>query len=209
MRDQRVAGIRQRHVAAGDGRGARAAVRLQHIAVERDGALAQRGEIGDRAQRAADQPLDFLRAAALLALGRLARRARMRGARQHAVFGGDPALVLAAQEAGHAFFDAGGAQHPRVAELDQHRAFGVLRESTGETYGAQLIRRATAGTSGHQALPIQRTTAAEVLSLPAPTTLTERSARRSSSSRSGARAGGKCGADLVVIEPAPQAVGAD
>src|SRR2546430_7362351 len=34
----------------------------------------------------------------LLAAGRLARRARMRGARQHAVLGGDPPLAPAAQE---------------------------------------------------------------------------------------------------------------
>jgi hypothetical protein len=63
------------------------------------------------AQAAADQALDFLGAAGLLALGGLARGARVGGARQHAVFGGDPALALAAQEAGHRLLDAGGAQH--------------------------------------------------------------------------------------------------
>ena len=131
LREQRVAGIGERHVSAGNRRGARAAVGLQHIAVERDGAFAERGQVGHGAQDAADQSLDLLRAAALLALGRLARRARMRRARQHAVFGGDPALVLAAQESGHAFLDARRAQHARVAELDQHRAFGVLREVDG------------------------------------------------------------------------------
>ena len=52
--------------------------------------------------------------------------ARVRRARQHAVLGGHPALALAAQECRHAFFDAGRAQHARVAELDEHRAFGVL-----------------------------------------------------------------------------------
>ena len=135
--------------------------------------------------------------------------ARMRGARQHAVFGGDPALVLAAQESGNAFFDAGGAQHARVAELDQHRAFGVLRELTRESHGAQLIGCAAAGTGGHQALPIQRTTAAEVLSLPAPTTLTERSARRTQLFAQRRARRRKCAADVAVIEPAPQAVGAD
>ena len=87
-------------------------------------------EIERGAQRAADQPLDFLRAAGLLALRRLARAARVRGARQHAVFGGDPALPLAAQEAGHALLDARRAQHARVAELHQHRAFGITREAS-------------------------------------------------------------------------------
>ena len=52
---------------AGDRGGARAAVGLDHVAVEVQGALAQRVEIDDGAQRAADQALDFLRAAGLLA----------------------------------------------------------------------------------------------------------------------------------------------
>ena len=131
LRDQRVAGIGERDVGAGDGRGARAAIGLQHVAVDRDRALAERAQIDDGAQRAADEPLDLLRAPALLALGGFARGARVRGARQHAVLGGDPALALAAQERRHAFLDAGGAQHARIAELDQHRAFGVLRVSDG------------------------------------------------------------------------------
>ena len=42
-------------------------------------------------KRAADQPLDFDGAAALLAGGGLAAGALGGGARQHAVFGGDPA----------------------------------------------------------------------------------------------------------------------
>ena len=65
---------------------------------------------------AADQALDFLGAAGLLALGRLARGAGVGRARQHAVFGGDPALALAAQEGRHVFLDAGGAQH-RVSPI--------------------------------------------------------------------------------------------
>src|SRR6185369_2797686 len=138
----------------------------------------------------ADQPLDLLRASALLAFRGFARRARMRRTRQHSVFGRDPALALAAQESRYAFFDGRRAQHARIAELDEHRPLGVLRESTCEFHGAQRIRRAPAGTAGHQALPIQRTTAADVLSLPAPTTLTDLSASRTSSSRNGARAGG-------------------
>ena len=62
--------------------------------------LAHRGPVDDGAQAAADQALDFLRAAGLLAARRLAVAAGVGGARQHAVFGGDPALALAAQEAG-------------------------------------------------------------------------------------------------------------
>ena len=61
------ASIVQRDPAAGDRRGARAAVGLDDVAVDGDLPLAERLEIDDGAQRAADQPLDFLGAAALLA----------------------------------------------------------------------------------------------------------------------------------------------
>ena len=53
---------RERDVAAGDRRAARAAVGLEHVAVDVDRALAERLEVDDAAQRAADQPLDLDRA---------------------------------------------------------------------------------------------------------------------------------------------------
>ena len=40
---------------------------------------------------------------------------------------------LPAQERRHAFLDGGRAEHARVAELDEHRAFGVSREATGDS----------------------------------------------------------------------------
>ena len=58
---------------------ARAAVGLQHVAIELDGALAQRLQVEHGAHRAADQALDFLGAAALLAAGRLAVAAGVGG----------------------------------------------------------------------------------------------------------------------------------
>jgi hypothetical protein len=94
------AGVVERQPGAGDRCTTRAAVGLQDVAVERDLAFAERLEVGHRAQRATDQALDFLRAATLLALGRLASGTRVRRARQHAVFGGDPALSAAAQKGG-------------------------------------------------------------------------------------------------------------
>ena len=63
-------------------------------------------KIGHRAQAAADQPLDLLRASRLPALRRLAPRPRVGRARQHPVLGGEPALALALQERRHAFLDA-------------------------------------------------------------------------------------------------------
>ena len=56
----------QRHVAAADRRAAGAAVGLDHVAVDPDRALAERGEVDHRPQRPADQPLDLDRAPVLL-----------------------------------------------------------------------------------------------------------------------------------------------
>ena len=81
----------QRDPGAGDGGGARAAIGLEHVAIDDDLLLAERGEVGDGAERAADQALDLLRAARLLAGRGLAPRALGGGARQHAVFGRHPA----------------------------------------------------------------------------------------------------------------------
>ena len=61
--DEPRARVVQRDVAAADRRGARAAVGLEHVAVDGDLHLAHRREVGDRAQRPADQALDLLRAA--------------------------------------------------------------------------------------------------------------------------------------------------
>ena len=61
----------QRDERAGDRRRARAAVGLNDVAVERDRPLAELLEPRHRAQRAADQALNLLRAAADLARRRL------------------------------------------------------------------------------------------------------------------------------------------
>ncbi|VXC46315.1 hypothetical protein SPHINGO8AM_130240 [Sphingomonas sp. 8AM] len=135
----------QRDPCARDRRGTRAAISLDHVAVERDLPLAEQCQVGDRAQAAPDQPLDLLRAPGLLALGGLAAAARVRGARQHPVFGGHPALALAAQERRQTLLDRGGDQHPGIAEADQHRAFGVAGEARLDGYRAHLVGGAAAG----------------------------------------------------------------
>ena len=86
-------------------------------------------QVDDRAQATADQPLDLLRAARLLALGRLAVAAGVGRARQHAIFGGDPALALAAQERRNLFLDAGGARARGIAEADQAGSLGMTGEA--------------------------------------------------------------------------------
>jgi hypothetical protein len=61
------------------------------------------------------------------------------GARQHAVFGRHPAPPLALEKRRHPLLDAGGADHPGIAELHQHRAFGVLGELPGDPDRAQFV----------------------------------------------------------------------
>ena len=95
--------------------------------------------VHDGAQRAADQALDFLRAAGLFAARGLAVAAGVGGARQHAVFGGDPAQAGVAQERRHAGFHGGGAQHLGAAHADQAGAFGVVGEAGGERDLAQRV----------------------------------------------------------------------
>ncbi|MNT29307.1 hypothetical protein D3C72_1650390 [compost metagenome] len=136
---QAVDGIGQRDVGTGDAGGAGTAVGLDHVAIDLDLTLAELGQVHHRAQAAPDQALDFLGAAGLLATGRLAAHAAVGRARQHAVFGGDPALALALQEAGHGFVNAGGADHLGVAEFDQYRSFGVAGVIAGNADAAQRV----------------------------------------------------------------------
>ena len=72
--DHALEGQREGDEGAGDGGGARAAVGLNNVAIEPDGALAKLLQVGDGAQRAADQAGNFERAAGL------AFRARPRAA---------------------------------------------------------------------------------------------------------------------------------
>ena len=123
---------RQRDPGAGDRGATRAAIGVQHVAVERDRHLAHRRTVHHGAQRAADQTLDFLGSARLLAPSRFPVAAGVGGAGQHAVFRGDPAEAGVAQERRHPGLDAGGAQNLGVAHADQGGAFGVAGEACGD-----------------------------------------------------------------------------
>ena len=120
---------------AGDGGGAGAAIGLDDVAVELDGAFTEPAEVHGGAQGTSDQALDLDRAPALLAAHGLAVGAGVGGAGEHAVLGGDPAATGASQEARHLLLDAGGADHAGVAELDQYRTGGVAGESAGVRTG--------------------------------------------------------------------------
>jgi hypothetical protein len=107
----------------------REAVWQDPTAVERNGDLAHLRAIDHRTQRAADQSLDFLRAARSLAACRFALVACVRRARQHAVFRRHPALAGVAHERRHAACHAGGTEHLGIAHADQARSFGMAREA--------------------------------------------------------------------------------
>ena len=138
---QLLAGVGERHEAAGDGGRARAAVGLQHVAVERDGALAQApsGPTTARSERPISRWISWVRP---LCLPRAASRAMRvcvaRGSMPYsAVIQPWP---LPRRKRWHAVLDARRAQHLRVAELDQHRAFGVLGVAAREAHRPQLHR---------------------------------------------------------------------
>ena len=138
--------MRERHGRAGDGGGARAAVGLDHVAVEDDGALAQGVHVDDGAQAAADEALDLVGAAADLAAFAFSWGAGDGGAGQHGVLGRDPAAAGVAQPAGDALLDGGVGEHAGVAEGDQDGAFGGLDEAGSERERPELGRGSAAGT---------------------------------------------------------------
>src|SRR4051794_40728590 len=120
--DQAAAGELERDVAAGDRGAAGAAVGLEDVAVDVDGALAERLEVDDAADRAADQALDLDGAAVGAALGDVALLAVAGGGGEHPVLGGQPAAALAGHPARDGLLHGGGADHARLAARDQRAA---------------------------------------------------------------------------------------
>ena len=119
-KDQMVQRQRERDVAAGDGGGARAAIRLEDVAIHGDGALAEQIQIHRRAQAAPDHAPDLLGAPALDVPS---RRARLGRAGQQGVFGSEPAAALlpARRAVGH----ADGAEDVGLAHLYNRRSFWI------------------------------------------------------------------------------------
>src|SRR5271169_1349491 len=128
----------QRDEGAGDRGGARAAVGLDHVAIDPDGALAQAGEVGHGPQAAPDQALDFVRAPAGAALCDFPRRAGQGGAGKHAVFARDPSLARVAHELRDGFLNRSGANDTRIAYLNQNRTFRGGDEVWGDENGPEL-----------------------------------------------------------------------
>src|SRR5690606_24503746 len=136
----------ERDEGAGDGRGARAAIGLDDVAVEPDGALAELLEPHDGAERPADEPLDLLRPPADLPRRRLPAGPRRRRARQHAVLGRDPPLAGAPEELRHAVLDARGADDARAPRLDEHGTLGGHVDVRGDGDGTKRGWGAVVGT---------------------------------------------------------------
>ena len=146
--DEGTDGVGKGDESAANRRGACAAVRLEDVAVDGNRAFAERRQINYGAQRAANQALDFHGAPLLFAACGFAHGALVRGARQHAVFCRDPALIFAAQERRHLFFDAGGAEDVGVAAADECRTFGVFIDAAFDADGAELVGAAVTGAHG-------------------------------------------------------------
>ncbi len=108
--------------------------------------VAQLGHVQGCTQGATDQALDFQGAAALLATAGFTLVTFAGGARQHAVFGGQPTLALAFKETRHAIFNADGADNLGIAKLDQYRSLGVFGVVAGDADRAELIGNATTWT---------------------------------------------------------------
>ena len=141
----------ERHEGARDGGGAGAAVGLDDVAVEPDRALAQAAQVGDGAQGAADEALDFVGAAAGASFADLARGSRQCGTGKHAVFAGDPTFAAVAQELRDGFFDRGGADYAGIADFDEGGAFGGVDVVGRDENGTELVGGTVVGAEKHRA----------------------------------------------------------
>ena len=137
-------GVDQGDEGAVDGRGARAAVGFEHVAVDPQGALAELRQVDDGPQTAADEPLDFDAAAVDLAAA-VARLARVGAAGQHAVLGGEPALAGADEERRHGRLDAAGAEDGGAAHAHQDAAGRLAGVATLKRQGTKLIGTTVVG----------------------------------------------------------------
>src|SRR5260221_8897212 len=79
--------------------------------------------------------------------------ARMGCTRQHSIFRRYPTFATPFQKWGHPFFHGCSAQHPRLARLDQHRAFGVIQVIDDEMHRTKLSLRTSINTY-HLQIPL-------------------------------------------------------
>ena len=135
----------ERDPGAGDGCRARATIGLNDIAIDGNLAFAEFLQIDHGAECAADETLDFLRAAGRMARRDFAAGAFGRGAGQHGVFRRYPPAALTLQPRRHPFFEAGHAEDVGVAELDQARPLRVHRDCPFDGDPAEFVGLAFGG----------------------------------------------------------------
>ena len=141
----------ERHHCAGNRRGARSAVGLQHVAVQRDGTFAQRRQINRLTQAASNQPGNLhaasvpLHAVALLAPS-------CRGG-QHGIFRRHPALPLSAQERRHILLHRCCADNLCIARANQARAIRRAHKVGFNRHRAPHFRRPAIVSSQHISFP--------------------------------------------------------
>ncbi len=142
---ERRAGERERDVRARDGGAAGSGVGDEHVAVERERAVAEPRAVHDAAQGPPDEALDLQRPSRLLAARRFAGAPLERGPRQHPVFGRHPAEAGPLQERRDLLLDRG--RHEDLRPALRHEA-GSLRVRHGiadDRHGPEVERPAAVG----------------------------------------------------------------
>jgi hypothetical protein len=116
---------------------------LEYVTIDGKRTFAEFVQVGDGAERATDQALNFGRAAIDFALT-LASFALWGAAREHVVLGGDPAFAFSRHPFWDFVFQACSAQYDGVATAVENAPRGVLGESANDSDGAN-------GVVGHEA----------------------------------------------------------
>ncbi len=133
---------------AGNGSGARAAIGLEDVAIDPNGALADFLQIDRGAEGTADQALNLAAAAVEFSLRDVTRLSRSGGIREHGIFGCEPTAgdALLSHPARDALFDHRATDDARLTHRDEDGAAGVRGDAEFERDRADLIGRAAIGT---------------------------------------------------------------
>ncbi len=129
---------------AGDRGAARAAVRLENVAVEPQRALPERLEVAHRAQGPADEALDLDRPPVRPPARDRALRPLAGRGREHRVLRCHPAAPALVQPARHALLDRRRAQHDGLALRVEDRAVRLLEVVDAQVERPELVRPPTA-----------------------------------------------------------------
>ena len=143
--EESVEGDGDGHAAPGDGGRASAAVGLEDVAIDPNGALAEGFEVDDGPEGAADEALDLGGTAVEFAPGDVPGFAVEGRVGEHGILCGDPATFdfLVFHPAGDVIFDGRGADDAGVAKGNEDRPTGVGGDVGEKGNRAKLVRRAS------------------------------------------------------------------